>query len=185
MVQVKGSTLVPRLKYLETRGNEAQQRQVMEQLSTEFRARIQSGLLQSEWYPFADFVSLIRAMDRVFGRGDLAFVPPLARYAAEQALTTIYKVFYKVGSPEFIITRAARVWSQYYTSGHLQVLPLGPKRVRLLLEDFETPAREHCLSVRGWIEQTLEMSGGRNIRVDELQCRAQGKPQCEFMCSWQ
>jgi hypothetical protein len=184
MVQVKGSTLVPRLHYLEARASAEEKRRVLDRLAPGFRERIAKGLMPSEWYAFEDFIALIRAMDQVLGRGDPGFVPELARYAAERSLTTIYKVFYKIGSPEFIVTRAVRVWNQYYSSGRLQVWTLGPKRVKMVLEDFETPAREHCLSVRGWIERTLEMSGGQNVKVDEVQCRAQGRPVCEFLATW-
>lgn len=184
MVQVKGSTLVPRLKFIQERGRGEQKEQALGRLSPEFRQAVALGLLQNQWYPFDYFVQLTQAIDKVFGRGDLSFIPELGRYSAEAALKGIYKVFYKVGSPEFIIKRATRVWSQYYSSGSLTVVTAGPKQVKIVLADFALPLREHCLSVLGWIQKTLEMSAGHPARVEETQCRLKGDTTCEFTAAW-
>ncbi len=184
MVQVKGSTLVPRWAYLEEKATPEQKARVLERLSPELRRDLEAGVLHNRWYPFEYLLQLVRALDQVLGRGDQALILELGKYAAEKVLPTIYRVFYKVGSPEYIIKRATRVWAQYYSSGRLTLVTLGPRKVKILLEDFATPAHEHCLSVQGWIIKTLEMSGARDIRLQQAQCRDRGGPVCEFVATW-
>lgn len=43
----------------------------------------------------------------------------------------------------------------------------------------------NCLTTVGWLERALEISGGRAVRIEELQCRGRGAPHCEFRVSWQ
>jgi hypothetical protein len=34
----------------------------------------------------------------------------------------------------------------------------------------------------GWLQRAIEMSGGREARVVETQCRAHGAAHCEYRC---
>mgnify|MGYP006305373267 CR=1 FL=1 len=184
MVEVKGSTLVPRWHYLKEHGTAEQIEKVKQRLPEGMRRIADGGLLHNQWYPFEYFVALNRVLDEVLGRGDLALIPVLGRDAAQRVLPTVYRVFYRIGSPDFIITQAARVWRQYYNSGRLSLERIGPKRVDLLILEFETPAVEHCLSIQGWLEKTLELSGGRDIKVHHSECRTRGHADCRYQAEW-
>lgn len=186
MVQVKGSTLAPRLKFIKEHDHEGDKfALVAARLDAEFQKEIKNGIMQNQWYPLDYFNQLTRAIDAVFGRGDLSLIPELGRYSAEAGLNTIYKVFIKVGSPEFIVQRAVRVWGQYYSSGELETEVLGQRRVKITLKNFETPSRELCLSVLGWMQKTLEMSAGKSGKVTENKCRLKGDTVCEFLAEWE
>ena len=50
--------------------------------------------------------------------------------------------------------------------------------------DAECVTETDCLTVVGWYERALELSGARGGRVEETQCRARGAPHCEYHLSW-
>ena len=52
------------------------------------------------------------------------------------------------------------------------------------IEGFDTPHRAHCLSVMGWSERSVELSGGRDVITEELSCRADGGTICCFRFRW-
>jgi len=62
----------------------------------------------------------------------------------------VYKIFFKVGSPEFIISRAARVFSSYYDTGELRIAESGPGRAVAELVGFEGGAPQFCERIFGW-----------------------------------
>ncbi len=184
MAKVKGTALMPRVKYLEEKANPAQKERVIALLSPGFQQDLRQGILLGQWYPFEYYIELNRALDKVLGIGDLSLIPKLGYYSADQGLKGVYKLFYKVGSPEFIIQRGAKVWNQYFVNGQLSVQVIAPKDVRVLLTDVESPTEEHCLSVLGWVHRTLELSGGKNVRAEMSKCRRKGAPYCEITARW-
>src|SRR4051794_20369640 len=86
------------------------------------RVLVHPCVLANEWYPFAAFLDLITTIDRLYGQGDLAMCRPLGRHACDVNLTTLYSIFFKLGSVPFIIRRAAAAWKVNYDKGQLEVL---------------------------------------------------------------
>ena len=111
----------------------------------------------------------------------------MGRFAAKANLPTLYRIFYALGSPAFIIGRAVRVWDVHYDSGRItaEVQKTGStERATLTLRNFATPHRAHCLSVLGWAERSIELSGGKLIEAEETTCRTRGDDACRFVIVW-
>ncbi len=183
-VNTKGTTILPRWKYLNEKGTPEHIEKVLALLTPEFRAEIQSGIMQNKWYPLDYLIQLVRAVDQVLGKGDLALLRDMAHYSADYALNSVYKVFFKIGSPEFIIKKASRVFSQYYSMGQLAVSQFGPKQIRIDLEGFIVPPPEFCLSVQWWIEKTMLLTGCKEVMVEHIYCRAKHDDKCVFGLRW-
>jgi hypothetical protein len=157
---------------------------LLSQCSPELKASIQAGFHKAKWYPFEQFVELNVVLDRLYGAGDLAMIKELGRHGADANLTTIYRLFYKVGTTHWILGRAVRLWSAHYDSGYLEVLTRGPRTAVLRVRGFATPERVHCLSVMGWCERSIELSGGKRVRVTEPMCRTRGDELCQIEAAW-
>jgi len=82
-------------------------------------------------------------------------VRALGRASADANLTTIYRLFYKVGSIQWVLQRGVRLWGAHYDSGNVEVMTRGPKAAVARVRDFDTPDAVNCLSVTGWCERTL------------------------------
>lgn len=156
----------------------------MAAVSPALREILEGGVVMATWYPFEHFVELNESIDAIFGKGDLALVKPLGRHGADAYLTTIYRLFFKVGTVKWVMARAARLWGMHYDSGRMIVQQAPGREVELRIEDFATPHRVHCLSVQGWAERSVELSGGHDVALDELSCRASGDPTCRFRITW-
>jgi hypothetical protein len=185
VAQIKGSALVPRFKYLDEKTTPEIKEKVISELSEAFQQIVKRAIFIGMWYPFEYYVEINRAMDKVLGVGDLSMIPSFGAYSAEHALRGVYKFFYKVGSPDFIIMRAAKVWNQYFQNGYLNIEKTGKKQVRLEMRDVEMSAEEHCLSVLGWIKRTLELSGGKNVNAQITKCKQKGAEVCEILAVWE
>ncbi|HTE53060.1 MAG TPA: hypothetical protein VK698_19540 [Kofleriaceae bacterium] len=185
MSNVKGSAFAARIVWVRLHQGEAGIERIARQVSPALGALLRGGAVMSRWYPFEQFIEMNVALDRIFGAGDLGLIKPLGRYAADAHLTTIYRLFYKVGTVKWILARASRLWGMHYDSGMMHVDNYPGREAGLRIEGFGTPHRVHCLSVWGWAERSVELSGGAAVRSEELACRLRGDAHCRLMVSWE
>jgi hypothetical protein len=181
---VKGSALTSRLLWVRLNHGEHGMKRVMAEASSPLRAIAEQGAVRARWYPLPLFLELNRLIDRIFGAGDDVLTRELARYSADANLTTIYRLFYKVGTVRWVLSRAPRLWGLHYDAGSLAVRYLGPREVEIEVVEFPTPDRVHCLAVMGWTERSIELSGAANVVTQEVQCRTRGDLRCRFRLRW-
>jgi len=184
MANVKGTAFSSRLLWVRLNHGQEGVERLAATVAPALRGLLREGAVMSKWYPFEQFVELNLAIDRVWGRGDLSLIKSLGRHGADANLTTIYRLFYKVGTVKWILARASRLWGLHYDSGNLYVDMYPGREVGLRIEEFETPHQAHCLSVLGWAERSIELSGGNDVKIAEITCRTRGGPMCRFRASW-
>jgi hypothetical protein len=181
---VKGSAFASRILWVRLHQGEAGIERLAREVSPALGELLHAGAVMSRWYPFEQYVELNLALDREFGRGDMALIKALGRHGADANLTTIYRLFYKVGTVKWILARAPRLWGMHYDSGTLHVDSYPGTEAGLRIEGFSEPHRAHCLSVWGWTERSIELSGGQNVHSEETACRVRGDASCRFLFSW-
>ena len=185
MVQVKGTSIAGKRQYVLKYHGEEKLRAVLAQLKDKEAAkRLESTVLKSAWYPFELFIDMTETIDRVVGYGDGKLYRSIAGQTAEDDLSTVYKVFFKLLQPMYIINKAAQLWSSYYSSGKLNTTQVNPNAVELEVLDFESPHWAHCESVLGWAERSIQMTGVKGVRADHLECRGRGGRRCRMHLSW-
>ena len=184
MSNVKGSAFASRILWVRLHQGESGIERLGKQVSPELGELLRTGAVMSRWYPFEQFVEINLALDRLFGSGDMALIKTLGRHGADAYLTTIYRLFYKVGTVKWILARASRLWGLHYDTGTLYIDSHPGREAGLRVEGFSSPHRAHCLSVWGWAERSVELSGGVDVRSEELSCRVRGDENCRFRVSW-
>lgn len=181
--QMKGSAFSARFDYLQTRFPHDWP-QYLSRLQPETRELATAHALKNAWYPFDAFVDLNMVADELFGNNDLSLVKALGKHASEANLPRLYKLFYLVGSPEYIIRKAGVLWSVHHTTGRCEVITHESGYVEYQVHEFAQPHRVLCKSLEGFIERSLELSGVSQIRIEERQCAAAGADFCSFHGHW-
>jgi hypothetical protein len=183
-VEIKGTALNSIERYVREHFGEDGWRSVLADLPAVDRSRLDTGILVSAWYPFALFLALVRVVGARFGSDRPRLHHEMGRAAAEYGLTTLYKIFFRVGSPQFIVSRAAKVWRTYYTSGEMTA-PVSEKGHAVVeLAGFAEPARELCERLPGFFERTIELSGGKDVELVHTVCANRGGNVCRFEGRW-
>src|SRR5690242_18090758 len=119
MVQVKGSAITARTRYVREQFGERGFRELKDTVTSDHRVLLEGKILPHEWVPYSLFIDLNVTADRLFGKGDLQLCYEMGRYGADLNLTTLYKIFYRLNTPQFIFNKASRVWEVHYDSGRL------------------------------------------------------------------
>ena len=184
LTNIKGSALSSRILWVKLNQGDSGLTRLRPMVSPALASVLEHGAVMATWYPLSMFIELNVAIDKAFGKGDQALIKKLGRHGADANLTTIYRLFFKVGTVKWIMARAARLWGMHYDSGRMQVQQFPGKEVELQIVDYAAPHRVHCLAVQGWVERSIELSGAKEVVVDELECRAKGDEFCRLRITW-
>lgn len=187
VAQVRGSVITARLKWVRDRFGEPGVRHLKSSLGADSRARLEARVQPLDWVPFTFYLEVTTEIDRLWGKGDLGLARELGRASADLSLPTMLKMFLRLGSPAFTVSNGAKLWRHHYDSGVLTVRQLRDAEgdgCELTLRDFDTPHRAHCLTVLGWAERSVELSGATVVWARELACRTHGDPACQFAARW-
>jgi uncharacterized protein (TIGR02265 family) len=180
--QVKGSVVLARLELITAKGVFDR---VMAALPSEDQAVWRSIVLATSWYPFEMAKRLDHAIASVLSpKHKRQFFLDIGRASADANLLTIHKAFVNASDPQYLLSRAPQIYMKYYDKGRRTYEKTSPTSCVLRTFDAESVTVEDCLTVVGWHVRAIELSGGKDARVRETKCRANGDDHCEYHCSW-
>jgi len=183
--RIKGHVLISRLAHVRDVAGEPGLQRVLAQLSREDRTALTGMLLPAGWYPLELNLRLDGAIASALSTGDRSRVfVDMGRASAERNLTGAHAPYLRAGDPHFLLSNAPRIYAAYYDTGRRTYERLGDRAAVLRTFEAETVSATDCLTVVGWHERAIELSGGRAVTVTETQCRARGAPHCEYRCEW-
>jgi uncharacterized protein (TIGR02265 family) len=183
--QIKGSILLARRAYLRARGGEPLFQRVLSHLSEPERLSLAGSLLATSWYPLALNLHFDDAIADELSTGNRSQVfIEMGRASAEENLSTVHQAFLREGDPHFLLSNAPRIYRLYYAVGHRTYERTGNGSAVLRTFQAESVTTTDCLTVVGWHQRAIELSGGKSASVAEVQCTARGAAHCEYRCAW-
>ena len=184
--RIKGSVLITRLNMLRQHGGQNRLDEVLKRLPEADRLALRGMILPIAWYPLEMNLRLDAAIADVLSPEDRArALKDMGRASAEDNLKGAHHVFLRAGEPHFLLSQAAQIYRFYYSVGHRTYEKSGPRTAVIRTFDAETVTEADCLTIIGWHEKAVEMSGGKNVHIAHAQCRAGGAPHCEYTISWE
>lgn len=137
------------------------------------------------WYPIKPaLIEPTRKICELFYGNDEKGAWEAGRFSAEKGLIGVYKMFVRLGSPKFIIGRAATIFSSYYKPSKIEVAGESEKKVVLHIKEFPELERLVELRICGWIERALEISGSKSVHVALTKSLTKQDPVTEIVVEW-
>ena len=180
----KGSTIKGVLEYVEKHFG----KEKVEEILNEFPEEVRKGLkfiLTFRWYPVEYFIDLLNKVSEKCFNNEPSRADEIGKYLLKTTLPTIYKVFYKIGNPMFIIKRAPILWKMYHKTGKMEVRQTGDKSIEVTIKEYAIPNKVHCYVIKGGMEMALELSGAKNPVATEIECVCEGSDRCFYTVKWQ
>ena len=186
VARIKGSVLVTRLNLLRKQGGVERLQQVLQRLPAADRKVLEGVIMPIGWYPVELNLRLDDAIAEALSPKDRAkaFVA-MGRASAEENLQGPHHVFIRKGDPHFLLSHAPEIYRLYYAVGSRTYEKTGARSAVLRTVGAEGVTEADCLTIIGWHQRAIEMSGGRGVCVEHPKCRARGKGYCEYLCSWE
>jgi hypothetical protein len=157
----------------------------LDSLSSEARTLMSGKVLATEWYPIdkALLEPTAKICDLFYDGKDIG-AWQAGRFSCDYALRGVYKIFVMVASPDYIIKRASRIFSNYYRPSEMKVVDKSANKTILHIVKFPEPNRFIELRIGGWAERALEMCGGKDIRVTMPKSLVKGDQVTEYSITW-
>src|SRR5512142_103164 len=141
MAKIKGVVVSDSIKAVKSRSGEAYAG-VVALLKSETRALFeQANIIPSDWYSLDAFVEFLEADVKVTANGHEEELIRRSEIIIEQHLKGIYKLFIKLGSPEFVLNRLAIVHRTYFQGVGVDAHVTGPGTAVVRYTGFEPQHR--------------------------------------------
>jgi len=149
--------------------------------------KIYSGTIMAfEFYKIHDaLVVPIQTVCALFYDNDLnKGLRDIGRHSSQFALKGVYKIFFRFGSPQFIIDRASRVFSNYYPEGKMRVAESSSNGVILQVVQFPEPYELIELNIKYWLEGVLDLLNRKERTIEITKAMTKGDPVTEYAVNW-
>ncbi len=183
-VTVKGSPVRSLQRFIDAELTPDQRDTVLRNLPPEYGTRFRAPVLATETVPVHMLNRFTEEAAKAKGEPVDTFARRAGREAAGDAVKGIYRFFALVMTPPALLGKASQLWSSLYNRGELRVDEQGERSARIRLLNFPSELAG-CSRVTGWIERMAELTGVKNIKVEQTQCFAKGGECCEWKLSWQ
>lgn len=182
-ITVKGSPIRSLQRFIERELSAEQRDQIFGTLSEDFAGRMRAPILPTETIAVHELNKLTEEAAKVKGEPVEQFARRAGREAAADAVKGIYRFFALVLTPAALLSKASEMWSALYNRGQLRVTDQTDHGATIKLLDFPSEIAG-CARTTGWIERMAELTGVKNVRVQQTQCYAKGAPHCEWSVTW-
>jgi predicted hydrocarbon binding protein len=182
-VTVKGSPVRSLQKFIDAELTPSERDALFRGLPDEF-IRLKSPVLATETVPVAMLNKLTEEASKVKGEPVEAFARRAGREAASDAIKGIYRFFAMVMTPPALMGKASQMWTSLYNRGEMKVENQTDHGATIKIVNFPSEVAG-CSRITGWIERMAELTGVKEIAVQQTQCYTKGAPHCEWVVKWQ
>ena len=182
-VTVKGSPVRSLQKFIDSNLGNDQREAVFGKLPPEYATRFRAPILATETVPVHMLNRFTEEAARAKGEPVEAFARRAGQEAASDAVKGIYRFFALVMTPPALLGKASQMWSSLYNRGELRVSDQTAASAKISLVNFPSEVAG-CSRVTGWIERMAQLTGVKDVRVDQTQCFAKGAQHCEWIVRW-
>jgi hypothetical protein len=184
MLHIKGTAVRDTMEAIIARAGKEELDKIISHLEPETQKILQPPISPSSWYSCDAFSRFLEADIRETAGGNEQALVKRAEAVIEKQLSGIYKMFVRLGSPEFVIRRIAAVHSTYFDG--VQIIPemKGPKSATIQYVGFSRNHRVMGFVILGFFRKALEISGAKKVDVHFTVPIEAGEKFCELALSW-
>jgi hypothetical protein len=145
--------------------------------------QVLSEIVAVGWYDLELYARLMRAVDQRYGNGDLALLDDLGRFEAEADYRGIFRLFFRMASPAYMVEKTADYWRRFHDAGEWSIERRGATSVWGALSGWGVDAAL-CRELVAYVKRAIELVGGRDVALEHPRCRSRGAARCEYLMSW-
>ncbi|MFT5357177.1 MAG: hypothetical protein ACI9KE_004410 [Polyangiales bacterium] len=95
----------------------------------------------------------------------------------------LYRAFFRMGSPEFLLARSHLIFSQYASVGSLRTKTAKGESYTQLTE-LGMPRYLCRFGIAGYIRGAILAAGGKAVQVQHSRCVHDGDEHCAYQARW-
>jgi len=184
VADIKGRVLLDTMAAIKIRAGEQELSKIIKGLSDSSRAVLESPILFSEWYPLDAYAEFLEADVRETANGDREALAQRSEKVVEAHLRGVYRIFIKLGTPRFVISRISGVHETYFRG-----VKINPEfeghTARIKYFGFQTRHSIMEPIIMGFFRKALTISGANQVDLQFTVPIAQAASYSELTVTWQ
>ncbi len=181
---VKGRAVIDAVAAVRERLGQPAVDAVVATLDPEGQDILRGTLLANDWYPLDVMTAFMTAANRAHSAGDEGVIVARAERVIEQQLGGIYRVFIRLGSPEFIVKRLGAIHKTYFDGVRIAPRFDGERRAVVRYTGFDPQHRIMEPVIIGFYRKALQLSGAKDVSVDVTTPLSAGAGYLELAITW-
>lgn len=185
-MEVKGSVIASMPPFIEKNFGKDGLKKWMDYISESAQKIFSGKISENEWYPLT--IALTEPMANIahlFYEWDLKTASwELGRFSADFSVSSVKKLFFKLGTTKFFLNKAAEFMDGYYRPAKITPISVENGEGIFHITKFDEIENTVEYRIAGWIERVLEIANNKNISVEITQSLKDFKPYTEFLVKW-
>lgn len=181
---MKAGVIATRRQVIEKRYGERGVQAVGAALGAEDRAMFLSPPFVAAWVSLEILGRIDEAIIRTHLGSDPARTAGIADEAAMYELNAVYTFLLKLGSPEWVLKRIGTVFGSKARPGVLRETKTANKQTWLELSGMVMPFYYVAYVMPAWATRAVALTGGKDCRVELLECQHWGDPRTAWRVDW-
>jgi len=153
-------------------------------LLQEDRDLLNGLVLPTSWYPFDSFARIYRAFHTELMGGDTESALRMGIGIAHSLLEGPHVIYVHKGNPKRTVGNMGRIWRAYFNFGDFTAEE-GELSARVRLTGYPDVTASHGMTIIGWMQGAIELSGGVNAAHKLEEAPWQGSPNMVVTMTWQ
>ncbi len=120
-VLAKGVNFLYAKRFIESNYGTDRWEKVMAAVPKADRAVWSEGIMATRSYPFSSFKTVIAALAKELGAARNDELARVYEYIADQSLNKVYKIFFRLANPSFVIKNYPKLWANFFNTGKVEV----------------------------------------------------------------
>lgn len=184
--KVKGSAITSIPEFIKDTFGQEKYNEWFNKLPLESKEIHSKLILKSNWYSLENsYIKPIQLICDMFYDGSLEGARAGGIYSANKSLTGVYKFLVKMGSPEFILNKAATISKTYYKPSEAEFVSDGKGIGRIVMTKFQGMHRIVEQRQTSWIKRAVEICGAKNVSISVTKSQLEGANHTEFTVTWE
>jgi hypothetical protein len=182
---IRGSLFQPLPQFVKARFGEHRWDEFLRRVDPVAADALRGEMQALAWYPFLVVASAVDAMVAMSTEGTAdATLQKLSAHNLDRATNLIFRAIFRVGSPEFMVSKSDQVWKKYYSTGRMVVEEAARGRACVRLYDFPQITRAYSRVVLYAVEAVIQKAGGHTTYREVTRDVNAGDEFSEFSYAW-
>jgi len=184
-MEVKGAALVSTNDFIKKKFGDDGYKKWLTELPENIAKMYSGPIWLSKWYPLKEsLIEPTQVMCDMFYNSDVKGAWETGRHSAEYSLKGIYRIFVKMGSPQFIAKKASIILPLFYKPSNMSAEMLSDTSGSIKIHEFPDICDIIENRIGGWIEMALELSGCKLEGLKITNSLTSGDEYTDFMVNW-
>lgn len=184
-MRVKGTAVKSTRDFIQQK-HPAMYQKWLDSLPNDSKTIFTTTLDASSWYPIQEAykVPMEKTLALCYPHNAFEGADQMGSFSAETALRGVYKVFLLVASPQFLVQRAAKIFTTYFEPSEIEAEHKDARTILFRIKRFESINEHTEYRIAGWIRKALEMANCREVGYVITKSLARGNDSTEIQITW-